>query len=211
LIELIVVIGIIIILLALLLPVLHAARKQANTVACQSNLHQIGIAFQIYGNTYGGWVFPPSNSGVKVSQWATVVFKSADPNPPFLICPADVEPKKNISYILNDHIRANRIRFGSKPPGRTPSEAVVMGEKRSGSGDYLMSVNYPELADYLPDIGPYTDYYDGDVVEEWRHGTRPRTGGSNYLFLDLHVERKAPWTAPDAHDPWGFALPTNAP
>src|SRR5262245_28215533 len=59
LIELMVVIGVIAILLALLFPALHAARNQANCVACQSNLHQIGIAMQIYGNHNDGWVYPP--------------------------------------------------------------------------------------------------------------------------------------------------------
>src|SRR3954452_11133585 len=58
LVELLVVIGIIAILIALLFPTLSRARKQANQIACQSNLKQLGVMFQIYVNENKGWLFP---------------------------------------------------------------------------------------------------------------------------------------------------------
>ena len=54
LIELLVVIGIIGVLAAIILPAMHAARERARTAKCQSNLHQIGLAFQQYTTDFDG-------------------------------------------------------------------------------------------------------------------------------------------------------------
>ena len=63
LVELLVVVGIIAILVALLLPALSRARKQALQVACSSNLRQLGAGFIAYASANKGW-FPPPASGV---------------------------------------------------------------------------------------------------------------------------------------------------
>jgi prepilin-type processing-associated H-X9-DG protein len=58
LVELLVVIGIIAVLISLLLPALGRAREQSRTVACLSNLRQIGIAATSYGTSYKGSTVP---------------------------------------------------------------------------------------------------------------------------------------------------------
>src|SRR3712207_1141350 len=57
LIELLVVIAIIAILAAILFPVFAQAREKARQATCQSNLKQIGTAFQMYATDYDG-TFP---------------------------------------------------------------------------------------------------------------------------------------------------------
>jgi len=55
LIELLVVVGIIALLAAILLPALGRARETAKSVACMSNLHNIGLALHTYVAAYGNY------------------------------------------------------------------------------------------------------------------------------------------------------------
>lgn len=62
LVELLVVISIIALLLAILMPSLGKARKQAQQVVCKTSLHQWALCYSLYANDWGGsfpeYVFP---------------------------------------------------------------------------------------------------------------------------------------------------------
>src|SRR5439155_16426604 len=93
LLELLVVVGIIAVLLALLLPALNRARRQARSVACLANLHQLGIAFQSYFQQNRGR--PPclyGNLDTTEQVWVPLLRREMNGSHKALLCPEAAEP-----------------------------------------------------------------------------------------------------------------------
>lgn len=187
LVELLIVIGIMALLIGILLPALSKARAQAAKVNCMSNMRQVGMSLLTYSQHWSGCMFPPDRGDDKpqAERWPMFVFEPARWDPPELSCPSDPEPMDRHSYILNNHLTDHKVTYSNTQiPGLSPTEVIVMGEKVTTVGDYYMDA---------PD-GDYTK-----KVEFYRHGPAI---GSNYLFLDLHVETDMPHDFQDWVDPW---------
>ena len=114
-------------------------------------------------------------------------------NPESMKCPVDFEPREDHTYILNKYL-AVKVDTAIKLGGRVrdssgavhpDSEVVLMGEKRTTEPDYYMEAD------------PDSEF--DRVVEPYRHGIRL---GSNYLYLDLHVDTVPPKAIKDAMDAW---------
>lgn len=58
LIELLVVVAIIALIIGILIPTLGAARRQAMSAACLSNMRQLGLGLEMYAGDHDQWVIP---------------------------------------------------------------------------------------------------------------------------------------------------------
>jgi prepilin-type N-terminal cleavage/methylation domain-containing protein len=103
LIELLVVIGIIAILVALLIPVIGAAKERGRRAKCLSNLKQVGIALQLYADDHGDQLPGPiwqgfyeiydNNNPRRLSYYLATYLGQAAPSPtpvanPLARCPS---------------------------------------------------------------------------------------------------------------------------
>jgi prepilin-type processing-associated H-X9-DG protein/prepilin-type N-terminal cleavage/methylation domain-containing protein len=133
LVELLVVVGIIAVVIALLLPVISRARRQARSVVCLSNLRQLGFAYQMYTTRNRG---KSSGFGDPESYWPYVLEPELGGNKEVLLCPEAREHGPAQYYV--DDMPIGSPRLGSS----FLAWAQVAPETLPGRSWYFMQSSY---------------------------------------------------------------------
>jgi len=210
LIELLVVIAIIAILAAILFPVFAQAREAARKSSCQSNLKQLGTAYQMYANDNDsvnaggggdGWGVvgsTPNDPGrgwnvdapLPTRQWQWVIQPYVK-NWALYRCPSDPRPANNIpvSYVLNNVAYNNGNSGASESQIDAPADTVLLVE----GGNTGWQDNKP---DAMKMGGDYTLWTHWNRItheqSDWNWSDKlPRHGDtSNILWGDGHVKSR---------------------
>jgi len=198
LIELLVVLGIIALLIALLMPTLVTAQRQAQTVKCASNLNQIGTALLAYSKDNGGWLpawsgwhtWPPGTSDDSVGPAWTIElipYIGAKPDSPVYNCPSFPSAQKCRNYFLAGQWSGHSGHHAMKLTDVTMTSRFVL------SGDKTQRGLYPPpfgTSEHLLDDADPDDFGGGMAVMAWpwqAGGFYMHRGGNNVLFDDMHV------------------------
>src|SRR5436305_1762706 len=125
--ELLLVLAIIALLVALLFPVLQAARKQANMAACTSNLRQLSMAYGMYLQDYGSY---PEQ--VRFVKWVRDERRSRG----VLTCPEDPEPTLAASSYIYRTVLPPDFKPIAQRPEVESSTVLVVCDKHLGQQVY---------------------------------------------------------------------------
>lgn len=182
--ELLVVISIISILAALLMPGLKAARDTARSTACLSNLRQLSLAISSYKNDFDA--FPVYNNGA-ASNWGWSDSQGAlssylpltTYNRSILHCPALPPTDLGGNLYYEPDYAMNYYMFGEvlKGVGYTPDQIPSPAQR------VLVVDSFPGQPFVQPWISIPGAGFGGTGNIARRHH-----GGSNYLFVDGHVQ-----------------------
>ncbi|HEX4644874.1 MAG TPA: prepilin-type N-terminal cleavage/methylation domain-containing protein [Verrucomicrobiae bacterium] len=161
LVELLIVIGIIGLLAGLLLPALSRAKESGRSTVCLSNLHQIGIALQLY-------VQDNQNNLPTMYDWSTNLVSNTN-GPP-------------INLMLSNYV-------GSSNVFRCPSDRERLFELTGSSYSWNSLLNGQD-ADRLRVFNLPFNLHQIPVVYDKQkfHIVRGSTRAVNYLYADGHIK-----------------------
>ncbi|MFO7946502.1 MAG: DUF1559 domain-containing protein [Armatimonadota bacterium] len=199
LIELLVVIAIIAILAAILFPVFARAREKARQTSCLSNLKQIGLGLMMYATDFDdnlpayhfGYIYEPpvpgdtewmqQDAGRWQLGWPSCIYPYVK-NTQIFLCPSTTYNNRGVAYgmvrgaIVNGEYLDVTIDPTPLARLKKPAETLLIGEKRGGNPQYILSGQY--------------------YVTRADHN-----GGANFSFADGHAKWLKMMEGPIG-DPW---------
>ena len=223
--ELLVVIAIIAILAVLLLPSLAAAKASAKSVACKSNLHQIGLALVSYTHDYD--YYPPHDplkinpSLIGIYAWPAHLLPYLSSNTSIFRCaaaPVEYEWNRDLAvptgFVFPYNVGAYTpfsygynisgvaalgpwLGLGGTETSETPASWIVKPSEMIAMGDS----NDDKVAD-----GEIGFFRPGGLPLPLNPPGNRHKRGANILFCDDHVEwaSQSKWVArtPEAACRW---------
>ncbi len=183
LVELLVVIAIIAILAAMLMPLHQKAIQTGKTIACTSNLKQIGLMQYQYVDMFDGGFAPAAYAATPTWAWSKILAEAGlteEKNMVF-VCPSSenrtFDETSTFTYLGN--YGTNARATGS-----------IKNGIRDYSGSFIVILSRMTRKSELIVNTDVADnqllYYDYSSFNN-RIGTR-HADGANYLFADSHVE-----------------------
>ena len=214
LVELLVVIGIIAVLVAILMPALTTAKRQAMTVQCGANLRSIGQAMQSYANEFKGRVPRDYWYDLEYRQghilWAEAFAKYVNyrdmPDVPNLTmsrdlvlaphlarigvyqCPAHPDDRQPLDYVSNAwHAGSIGVSAPLINVVRMPhsGRVVYLADAFHRLPQNMFGTHDVFDVPHLPVNPIFQPQTTSRVLNDKRHG-----GRLNLLFLDGHVESR---------------------
>ncbi len=199
LIELLVVIAIIAILAALLLPALSQAKSAGQSAACKSNLHQIGLALNLYTSDFQKYPLAATGDGTtQFSLWDAKLLPFAASNHSLFVCPADkLAPKwtNNVRLPQRNPSYGYNIAGSGRYPAAGASLGLDGGFDNRRPATYLSEnqVKAPSDMIAVADCKPKSGGGDNDLddifpVNLLAELAARHNRGENIVFCDGHVE-----------------------
>ena len=188
LIELLVVVAIIAILAGILMPTLNSARNKAQSIYCQNNLKQLGIAFKTYSNDFK-----------RVPRVCIMPSKRSDAEKAF----GNASYIPSIRELLEDELKGATKVFRCPSDHGTSYDPIADytdedddSAKKNESSEYVSSSD--GKSDYEREGSSYefnshlrrvSDRSKSMLMHDYRpyHGKAGSPGAANYLFTDGHV------------------------
>ena len=216
LIELLVVIAIISILASMLLPALGKAKEKGVAIYCVGNLHQIGLAMQMYGDdsedrlpvSYASIGDPNAGNWTNnFTPWTRALAPYYGANTNVLRCPGFNAFYKHsgYSYFMGSSAFAFNTDPNAPPPGWSPASvslrSIMFPSMYVLSGD----CNYPSSTNNA-------DINDNEVNVLFSLPSPTHNNRVNVLFADWHVKgyknfRESEMTFSQINPGWPWVAP----